>query len=233
MDLSGKIALVTGASRGIGAATAQTLAAAGAHVIITGRDVKALEGVEQAIHEAGGTATIAPMDLLEHDAIARLAEAVAGRWGRLDVMVINAGILPTLMPVVDIDQKALGKAVSTHLLATQALLAAFDRLLRKSEAGRVIGLTTTVATQPRAYWGAYAATKAAQEVLLDCYAQEVANISSVRVAIVNPRATRTAMRAKAYPGEDPKSVKDPSVVADAVVGLVGQDFASPHRITIN
>ncbi|MBN9144159.1 MULTISPECIES: SDR family NAD(P)-dependent oxidoreductase [unclassified Novosphingobium] len=233
MDLSGKIALVTGASRGIGAATAQALAAAGAHVIITGRDVKALEGVEQAIHEAGGTATIAPMDLLEHDAIARLAEAVAGRWGKLDVMVINAGILPTLMPVVDIDQKALGKAVSTHLLATQALLAAFDRLLRKSEAGRVIGLTTTVATQPRAYWGAYAATKAAQEVLLDCYAQEVANISSVRVAIVNPRATRTAMRAKAYPGEDPKSVKDPSVVADAVVGLVGQDFASPHRITIN
>ncbi|WCT76051.1 SDR family NAD(P)-dependent oxidoreductase [Novosphingobium humi] len=233
MDLSGKIALVTGASRGIGAATAQALAAAGAHVIITGRDVKALEGVEQAIHEAGGTATIAPMDLLEHDAIARLAEAVAGRWGRLDVMVINAGILPTLMPVVDIDQKALGKAVSTHLLATQALLAAFDRLLRKSEAGRVIGLTTTVATQPRAYWGAYAATKAAQEVLLDCYAQEVANISSVRVAIVNPRATRTAMRAKAYPGEDPKSVKDPSVVADAVVGLVGQDFVSPHRITIN
>lgn len=233
MDLSGKIALVTGASRGIGAATAQALAAAGAHVIITGRDVKALEGVEQAIHEAGGTATIAPMDLLEHDAIARLAEAVAGRWGKLDVMVINAGILPTLMPVVDIDQKALGKAVSTHLLATQALLAAFDRLLRKSEAGRVIGITTTVATQPRAYWGAYAATKAAQEVLLDCYAQEVANISSVRVAIVNPRATRTAMRAKAYPGEDPKSVKDPSVVADAVVGLVGQDFASPHRITIN
>jgi len=233
MDLSGKIALVTGASRGIGAATAQALAAAGAHVIITGRDVKALEGVEQAIHEAGGTATIAPMDLLEHDAIARLAEAVAGRWGKLDVMVINAGILPTLMPVVDIDQKALGKAVSTHLLATQALLAAFDRLLRKSEAGRVIGLTTTVATQPRAYCGAYAATKAAQEVLLDCYAQEVANISSVRVAIVNPRATRTAMRAKAYPGEDPKSVKDPSVVADAVVGLVGQDFASPHRITIN
>lgn len=233
MDLSGKIALVTGASRGIGAATAQALAAAGAHVIITGRDVKALEGVEQAIHEAGGTATIAPMDLLEHDAIARLAEAVAGRWGRLDVMVINAGILPTLMPVVDIDQKALGKAVSTHLLATQALLAAFDRLLRKSEAGRVIGITTTVATQPRAYWGAYAATKAAQEVLLDCYAQEVANISSVRVAVVNPRATRTAMRAKAYPGEDPKSVKDPSVVADAVVGLVGQDFASPHRITIN
>lgn len=233
MNLSGKIALVTGASRGIGAATAQALAAAGAHVIITGRDVKALEGVEQAIHEAGGTATIAPMDLLEQDAITRLAEAVAGRWGKLDVMVINAGILPTLMPVVDIDQKALGKAVSTHLLATQALLAAFDRLLRKSEAGRVIGLTTTVATQPRAYWGAYAATKAAQEVLLDCYAQEVANISSVRVAIVNPRATRTAMRAKAYPGEDPNSVKDPSVVADAVVQLVGQDFASPHRITVN
>jgi len=233
VDLSGKIALVTGASRGIGAATAQALARAGAHVIITGRDAKALEGVEQAIHEGGGTATIAPMDLLESDAIARLAGAVAERWGKLDVMVINAGILPTLMPVVDIDQTALGKAVSTHLLATQALLGAFDRLLRKSEAGRVIGLTTSVATRPRAFWGAYAATKAAQEVLLDCYAQEVGNISSVKVAIVNPGATRTAMRAKAYPGEDPKSVKDPAVVADAVVELVGQDFASPHRVSIN
>jgi NAD(P)-dependent dehydrogenase (short-subunit alcohol dehydrogenase family) len=233
MDLSGKIALVTGASRGIGAATAQALAAAGAHVIITGRDTKALEGVEQAIHEGGGTATIAPMDLLDGDAIGRLAGAVAERWGKLDALVINAGILPTLMPVVDIDQAALGKAVSTHLMATQALLAAFDRLLRKSEAGRVIGLTTSVATHPRAFWGAYAATKAAQEVLLDCYAQEVANISSVRVAIVNPGATRTAMRAKAYPGEDPKSVKDPTRVADAVLGLVTQDFASPHRITVN
>lgn len=233
MDLSGKIALVTGASRGIGAATAQALAKAGAHVIVTGRDAKALEGVEQAIHEAGGTATIAPMDLLESDAIARLAEAVAGRWGRLDVLVINAGILPTLMPVVDIDQKALGKAVSTHLLATQALLGSFDPLLRKSEAGRVIGLTTSVATRPRAYWGAYAATKAAQEVLLDCYAQEVANISKVKVAIVNPGATRTAMRAKAYPGEDPKSVKEPSVVADAVVALLDGDFPSPHRMSVN
>ena len=232
-DLSGKIALVTGASRGIGAATAQALAAAGAHVIITGRDTKALEGVEQAIHEAGGTATIAPMDLLESDAIARLADAVAGRWGKLDVLVINAGILPTLMAVVDIDQKALGKAVSTHLLATQALLATFDPLLRKSEAGRVIGMSTSVTTRPRAYWGAYAATKAAQDVLLDCYAQEVANISAVKVAIVNPGATRTAMRAKAYPGEDPKSVKAPSVVADAVVDLIAQDFASPHRVAIN
>lgn len=233
MDLSGKIALVTGASRGIGAATALALAKAGAHVLITGRDAKALEGVEQAIHEAGGTATIAPMDLLESDAIARLADAIAGRWGKLDVLVINAGILPTLMPVVDIDQKALGKAVSTHLLATQALLSSFDRLLRKSEAGRVIAMTTSVANRPRAYWGAYAATKAAQEVLIDCYAQEVANISSVKVAIVNPGATRTAMRAKAYPGEDPKSVKDPAVVADKVIELLGEDFVSPYRVAVN
>jgi NAD(P)-dependent dehydrogenase (short-subunit alcohol dehydrogenase family) len=195
--------------------------------------VKALESVEQAIHDAGGTATIAPMELTESDAIARLADAVAQRWGKLDLLVINAAVLPMLGPVVDLDMKAFNKAVATNVGATQALLGAFDKLLKKAPAGQVIGLTTSVATKPRAYWGAYAATKAAQEVLLDCYAQEVANISSVRVAIVNPGATRTAMRAKAYPGEDPKSVKDPTLVADAVLGLVTQDFASPHRITVN
>jgi NAD(P)-dependent dehydrogenase (short-subunit alcohol dehydrogenase family) len=232
-DLTGQIALVTGASKGIGAAIAQTLAKAGAHVIITARDVKALESVEQAIHDAGGTATIAPMELTESDAIARLADAVAQRWGKLDLLVVNAAVLPMLGPVVDLDIKAFNKAVSTNVLATQALLGAFDKLLKKAPAGQVIGLTTSVATKPRAYWGAYAATKAAQEVLLDCYAQEVRGISNVRVAIVDPGATRTAMRAKAYPGEDPKSVKEPQVVADAVLGLLAEDYASPHRLRVN
>jgi NAD(P)-dependent dehydrogenase (short-subunit alcohol dehydrogenase family) len=226
------IALVTGASRGIGAATAKALAATGAHVILTARDAKALESIEQEIHDAGGTATIAPMDLTEPDAIARLAKAVAERWGHLDTLVINAAVLPSLAPVQDIDPAGFNRAIATNVLATQALIASFDALLRKSPAGRVIGMTTTVAAAPRAFWGAYGATKAAFEVLLEAYAHEVAKITRVRVAIVNPGATRTAMRARAYPGEDPKSVKLPSVVADALVALLAQDFPSPHRLTL-
>lgn len=232
-DLTGQIALVTGASRGIGAATAQALAAAGAHVVLTGRDTKALEAVEQAIFDAGGAATIAPVDLSEGDGIARLAQAIAGRWPALDILVHAAAVLPQLTGVTDIDQPGFSKALTTNALATQALIARFDPLLRKSANGRFIYLTTSVATSPRAWWGAYAASKAAAEVLVDCYAQEVRNVSKVRVAIVDPGATRTAMRAKAYPGEDPLRNKEPAVVADRVVTLLGEQFASPHRERVN
>lgn len=231
--LSGQLALVTGASRGIGAATAQALAAAGAHVVLTARTTKALEQVEEAIFAADGSATIAPLDLTDGDSIARLAAAVAERWGKLDVLVHSAAILPDLMAVRDIDQTALSKALTTNALAIQALIARFDPLLRKSENPRFVHLTTSVATRPRAFWGAYAASKAAGEVLVDCYAQEVAKISKVRVAIVDPGATRTAMRAKAYPGEDPATLKLPEVVAERIVALLGEQFASPHRETVN
>ncbi|NBC35934.1 SDR family NAD(P)-dependent oxidoreductase [Novosphingobium sp. FSY-8] len=230
---AGQVALVTGASRGIGAATALALAAQGAHVILTARDTKALEAIEEAIHAAGGTATIAPMDLTEQDAIARLATAVAERWGKLDVLVINAGVLPTLSPVTDLNLPGLNKAIATNMLATQALLSRFDPLLRKAPSGRVIALTTHLARNARAFWSGYAATKAAQEMLVECYGQETANISKVRVAIVDPGATRTAMRARAYPGEDPKSVKAPEVVADAIVDLLLQEFPSGTRLTVN
>ena len=230
---AGQVALVTGASKGIGAATAEALAAAGAHVILTARDTKALETVEDRIHTAGGTATIAPVDLAEADGIARLATAIRGRWTTLDMLVINAAILPQLTAVTQIDQPALNKAITVNLLATQALLAHFDPMLRQSPNARVLGLTSTVATAPRAYWGAYASTKAAFEVMLDCYAQEVRNVSNIRVAIVNPGATRTAMRARAYPGEDPASLKGPEVVAERLAALLGEDFASPHRETVN
>lgn len=232
-DLSGQVALVTGASKGIGAAVAEALAAAGAHVVLTARDTKKLEAVEQRIFDAGGAATIAPVDLTEADSIARLAAAVAGRWPALDVMVHAAAVLPELTGVVDIDQVALSRALTTNLLATQALIARFDPLLRKSAAGRLVHLTSSVATAPRAYWGAYAASKAAAEVLVDCYAQETRNISPLRVAIVDPGATRTDMRAKAYPGEDPASVKLPAVVAERIVALLGEQIASPHRERVN
>ena len=227
--LAGKTALVTGASKGIGAATARALAEAGAHVVITGRDVKALEKVEDAIHEIGGTATIAPVDLSETDAISRLATALASRWDTLDVLVISAAFLPQLGPVTQIDARQFNQAITVNLLATQALIASFDPLLKRAPAARVIGLTSSVGAEPRAYWAAYAATKAAFDNLLDSYAQEVGNISNVRVGIVDPGATRTQMRARAYPGEDPASVKAPEVVADRIVALLDEDFPNRHR----
>jgi NAD(P)-dependent dehydrogenase (short-subunit alcohol dehydrogenase family) len=232
-QFAGQLALVTGASRGIGAATAQALAAAGAHVVLTGRDTKALEAVEDAIFGAGGKATIAPLDLNERDAIARLGTAISGRWPALDIMVLSAAVLPQLGAVAEIDQAAFTRAITTNLLATQALIAQFLPMLKASSNARVIGLTSSVATAPRAYWGAYGASKAAFEVLLDCFAQEVRNTTAIRVGIVDPGATRTTMRARAYPGEDPASVKPPEVVAERLVGLLGEQFTSPHREIVN
>lgn len=233
MSMNGQIALVTGASRGIGAATAKALAAAGAHVILVARNAKDLEKIEEEIFEAGGSATIAPVDLAEPDSIARLATAISGRWTALDVLVINAAAFPTLTPVWQIDPREFNQALTLNVLATQALLAGFDGMLRKSKDARVIGVTSSVGAVPRAYWGAYGASKAAFDTLLNCYAQEVRNTASIRVAVVDPGATRTKMRAKAYPGENPESVKAPEVVADAVVALLGEQFASPHRIRVN
>ncbi|MEP2235053.1 MAG: SDR family NAD(P)-dependent oxidoreductase [Alteripontixanthobacter sp.] len=228
-DLTGQTALVTGASKGIGAATAKALAAAGAHVVLTARDVRALESVEDAIHAAGGQSTIAPLDLAEGDSIARLAQAVSGRWDALDILVLSAAYLPTLTPVTQIDGKQFTQAITTNLLSTQAMLAAFDPLLKRSKNARVIGLTSSVGADPRAYWSAYASTKAAFDNLLESYAQEVAKIGHIRVAIVDPGATRTAMRAKAYPGEDPQTVKTPDAVAQRLLSLLGEDFPTAHR----
>lgn len=227
--LEGRVALVTGASQGIGAATAVALAGAGAHVVLTARTVKKLEEVEDAIHAAGGTSTIAPVDLTETDGVARLATAMASRWDKLDILVLSAAYLPTLTPVTQIDAKQLGQAVTINFLATQALLASFDPLLKRSGQGRVIGLTSSVGSQPRPFWAGYGATKAAFESLLQSYAQEVEKIGGVRVALLDPGATRTAMRAKAYPGEDPQTVKEPSIVADRILALLAQDFATGHR----
>jgi len=227
--LAGRVAYVTGSSRGIGAAAAKALAAAGAHVLISGRSTADLEAVEEAIHQAGGTATIAPFDLTEGDAIARLAKAVAERWGHLDILVLNAAMLPSLSPVTQIDPREFNRTLTLNVLATQVLLAAFDPLLKRSDAGRVVGVTSSVGSAPRAYWGAYAASKAAFEVLLDCYGQEVERISSTRVAILDPGATRTVMRARAFPGEDPQSVKPPEAVAARLVALLGEDFRTGHR----
>ena len=229
VPLAGKTALITGSSKGIGAATAQALAEAGAHVILTGRDVRSLEKVEDRIHESGGSSSIAPLDLTEKDGVARLSSAIAQRWDKLDILVISAAYLPTLSSVVQIDGAELAKAMSINVLATHALLAGFDPLLKRAPNARVIGLTSSVGASPRPFWGAYGSSKAAFDNLLESYAGEVERISAIRVAIVDPGATRTQMRAKAYPGEDPKTVKQPSVVADRIVALLTNDFSEFYR----
>ncbi len=228
----GKIALVTGASRGIGAATAQALAGQGAHVILTARTAKDLEAVEDAIFDAGGSATIAPLDLTDGDSISRLAAAITERWGKLDILILNAAMLGTLTPVPAIDGAEFTKLFTLNVTAQQVMIASFDALLRKSDAGRLVALTSSVGATPRAYWGAYGASKAALENLVDSYSEEVKNLSQVRSAIVDPGRTRTKMRAKAYPGEDPATVKEPAVVAEAIVAMLQTEFATGHRLVV-
>jgi len=228
----GRLALVTGAGRGIGAAIAEALAAEGAHVVLTARTSAALEAVEEKIHATGGSATIAPMDLAEPDSIARLAQAVAGRWPALDILVLNAAMLGTLTPVAQIDGREFNRLLTLNLLAQQALLAAFDPLLRRSEAGRVVVLTSSVGARPRAYWGAYGASKAALETLVLSYGEEVKNLAPLKVAIVDPGATATQMRALAYPGEDPATLKAPAVVGKAVADLLKRDFETGYRLEV-
>lgn len=229
----GKLALVTGASRGIGAATAEALAAAGAHVILTARGAAALEQVEGRIHEAGGTATIAPMDLNEPDNIKRLAQAVAERWGSLDILVLNAAMLGSLSPVEHLDPKELEKVFKLNVLANQAVIAAFDPLLRRAEKADVVGITSSVGEEPRAFWGGYGASKAAFDTLLGAYADETAYAGKLRVHIVDPGATRTRMRQLAFPGEEPESVKGPEVVAASILERLQGEVETGSRYRVD
>ncbi|HVE02101.1 MAG TPA: SDR family NAD(P)-dependent oxidoreductase [Sphingomicrobium sp.] len=230
--LQGKLALVTGASRGIGAATAEELAKAGAHVILVARTAKALEEVEERIHEAGGSATIAPLDLTDGESIGKLAAAVAERWTVLEVLVLNAAMLGSLTPVQDIDPKEYSRLLSLNLLANQALIAAFDPLLRKAERADVVALTSSVGGEPRAFWGAYGSSKAALETLLGAYADETEFTGKLRVHIIDPGATRTRMRALAFPGEEPDSLKGPEVVARAIVDRLRADSPTGEKVRV-
>jgi len=228
----GQLALVTGASRGIGAATAIALGKAGAHVILTARNASDLEKVEDSIHQAGGNATIAPLDLTDGDSIARLAHAISDRWGALDIMILNAAMLGTLAPVPAIDGKELGNVLTLNVLAQQTLIAAFDPMLRKSDDARLLAITSSVGRSPRAFWGAYGASKAALETLILSYGEEMRNLGKLRTAIIDPGRTRTDMRARAYPGEDPASVKAPEVVADRLIEILASDFETGERFEI-
>jgi short-subunit dehydrogenase len=223
-----QIALVTGASRGIGAATALALGAGGAHVILTARTAGGLEEVEEAIYAAGGSATIAPMDLTENESISRLATAVGERWQALDMLVLNAASLGTLSTVAAIDFKEFAKVLTLNVTAQAAILAAFDPMLRKARQARVVGVTSSVGRTPRAYWGVYGASKAAFENLVLSYGEEVRHLSGVRAAILDPGATRTKMRARAFPGEDPQTLKAPEAVAERIAALMVSGFDTGH-----
>lgn len=233
MKFEGQLALVTGASRGIGAATALALAKEGAHVVITARNADGLEKIEEEIHRSGGHATIAPLDLIDGDSIGRLAAAIAERWNGLDILVLNAAMLGTLGPVPAIDGKEFNKILTLNLIAQQALIAGFDPMLRKSENARLLAITSSVARKPRAFWGAYGASKAALETLVLSYGEEMRNLGKIRTAIVDPGKTRTEMRASAYPGEDPASVKTPSAVADRLVEILASDFETGEHFRVS
>ena len=229
----GRLALVTGASRGIGAATAEALAKAGAHVILVARTAKALEEVEERIHEAGGSATIAPLDLSEGESIGKLAAAAAERWQALDILVLNAAMLGSLTPVEHIDPKEYARILTLNVAANQALIAAFDVMLRRSDGADVVAVTSSVGREPRAFWGAYGSSKAALETLVLAYGDETEHSGKIRVHVVDPGATRTRMRELAFPGEEPDSVKPPELVADFIVERLRSEAPTGEMVRVD
>ena len=221
--LAGKIALVTGASRGIGYATALALARAGAHIVAVARTVGGLEELDDAIGAAGGSATLVPLDLKDYAGIARLGAALTERYRRLDILVGNAGSLGPLSPLAHVEPKVWDDVIAVNVTANWHLIRSVDALLRASEAGRVVFVTSGIATNPRAYWGPYATSKAALDALARTYAAETAT-TNVRVNLLSPGPTRTRMRATAMPGEDPLSLKPPEPVAEKVVEMCLPEF---------
>ncbi len=217
--LGGRNALITGASRGIGRAIALRLAREGAHCVLVARTTGGLEEVDDEIKALGGTATLVPMDLTDFPAIDRLGAGILDRYGKLDIFVGNAGILGKLTPVGHIQPDVWDQVIATNLTANWRLIRSLDPLLRASDAGRVVMMTSSVGKEARAYWGAYAVSKAGLENLTLTYAAEVEK-TTVRVSLVNPGATRTRMREEAYPGENPETLKSADVVADSVARLV-------------
>jgi NAD(P)-dependent dehydrogenase (short-subunit alcohol dehydrogenase family) len=227
--LAGRIALVTGASRGIGRASALALAAAGAHIVAVARTQGALEELDDVIRaETGERATLVPMDLANGDGIDQLGLAIHQRHGRLDVMVHAAAVLGGLIPVSHMDPPRFEHVVQVNLTASYRLIRSVEPLLRQSDAGRAIFLTTGVAARPRAFWGAYAATKAGLEALVRCWADEIEN-TPMRAVLLDPAVMRTRMRAEAFPGEDPDTLPDPTEIGPMVVELAQAELGLPRE----
>jgi NAD(P)-dependent dehydrogenase (short-subunit alcohol dehydrogenase family) len=214
-----RIALVTGASRGIGRACAKALAEAGAHVIAVARTQGALEELDDEIRALGGTATLVPLDLKDMPALDRLGGSIFERWGRLDAFLGNAGILGVLTPLPHLEPKAFDQTMAVNVAANWRMIRSFDPLLRQSDAGRVVFLTSGAAQKHTPFWGIYAASKAALESLALTYAAECAT-TNIKVNLFNPGPLRTAMRAKAMPGEDPMTLQPPEAAAPAILDLL-------------
>ncbi len=230
--LDGRVALVTGASRGLGRALALELARAGAHVIALARTQGALEELDDAIRAAGSEATLAPCDLTDFDALDRLGAAIFARWGRLDILIANAGVLGPMTPLAHIEPRQWEETLAVNLTANWRLIRSLDLPLRRAEAGRLIILTSGAghAAQPKPYWGAYAITKAALEALARSYAAETMNISQIRVMAVDPGPMRTRLRAAAMPGEDPSILRTPEEAAPKIVTLCLPDWQETGKL---
>lgn len=233
LPLKDRIALVVGASRGIGYESALALAKAGAHVVATARTQGGLEELDDAIYAATGQhATLVPFDLVDGGAIDRLGGAIFERFGRLDIWVQAAATMGAegLTPVSNADPRGFAKVEKTNFTAVYRLIRSLEPLLKASDAARVIYLATSVAAAPKAFWGAYAATKAGAEALMKCWADEIESMP-IRVAILDPGRMRTQLRAQAYPGEDTETVVHPSAIGPLVVELARPDIEPPLTVS--
>ena len=227
--LEGKVALVTGASRGIGYFTALELAKEGAHVIACARTTGGLEELDDAIKSIGGSATLVPFDLNDMNAIDGLGQAIFERWGKLDILIANAGMLGVISPIGHVEAKTFEKVMTLNVTATWRLIRSVEPLLLQSETARAVILSSGVAHSCRPFWGPYAASKAAVEVLARTWAAEQVQ-KPLRVNCANPGATRTAMRAQAMPGEDADTLPHPSEVAQALMALVHPDLTETGKL---
>ncbi|WP_342362227.1 SDR family NAD(P)-dependent oxidoreductase [Terrarubrum flagellatum] len=218
-DLKDRIAVVTGASRGIGRAVALELARKGAHVIALARTVGGLEELDDEIKQAGSSATLVPVDVKDYAAIDRLGAAINERWGKLDILVGNAGMLGPLTPLGHVDPKQWDEVMAVNVTANWRLIRSLDPLLQLSDAGRVVMMSSGAARNLRAYWGPYSVSKAALEAMTRVYAAETRETTKIKVMLVNPGPLRTRMRAAAMPGEDPMTLKTPEDLTPKVIEL--------------
>ncbi|NVJ90541.1 MAG: SDR family NAD(P)-dependent oxidoreductase [Methylocystaceae bacterium] len=216
--LEGKIALITGASRGIGRAVALRYAQEGAHVILVARTVGALEEIDDEIKAIGGAATLVPMDLREFDKIDQMGQALYDRFGKIDILVGNAGVLGDMTPMAHLKVKMWNEVMDVNVTANWRLIRSIEPLLRQSDAGRAIFLSSGTTKGPRAFWAAYAVSKAALENMVQTWAMELGK-TNIKANLIDPGATRTRMRAQAYPGENPDTLKEPEVLTDLFVEL--------------
>ncbi len=228
-SLAGRVAVVTGASRGIGRAAALALGAAGVHVVAVARTQGALEELDDAIQAGGGSATLVPLDLKDFDALDRLGAALHARWGRLDILFGNAGLLGGLAPLGHYDPATWDSVMAVNVTANWRLIRSLDPLLRASDAGRAIFVTSGASWKCRAYWGPYSVSKAALNALALTYAAETAT-TAVKVMLVEPGPLRTRMRAGAMPGEDPETLRTPEELAPHILRLASPDWAETGKV---